>query len=61
MKTLTVKQRKKIARLKSELKKLEDKAYKMDGNDYYAEPFNSRYSQKEKELLSLQQLTPKTE
>jgi len=43
-KVLTVKDRKKLARLKLQLKQLEDKAYKMDGQEFDDKKLNDRYN-----------------
>lgn len=53
---LPPKERKRLARLKVELKKLEDRAYKMDGGDYDDQPWNDRYNAKAKEVVRLQKL-----
>lgn len=53
-KILTLRERKCLARLKTELKKLEDKAYKTDGLEIiYSEKFNSRYNAKIKQINKL--------
>lgn len=50
----TVKERKKVARLKKEIKQLEDKAYKIgDGWMRNEDRFNGRYEAKVKELNKL--------
>lgn len=53
-KNLIPRERKYLARLKTELKKLEDKAYKTDGLEIIdSEKFNSRYDAKVKEINKL--------
>jgi hypothetical protein len=56
MKKGTPKQRKKFARVKSEMRKLEAKAYKLDGCEYNDERLNTRYFAKVKEFEALSQL-----
>ena len=51
---MTPKQRKKLASLKQELIRLEDKAYKMDGNDYDDRPWNQRYEAKVNQIKKLE-------
>lgn len=58
---LPPKERKRLARLKAELKKIEDKAYKMDGGySQHEERFNDRYAAKAMEVVRLQKLNNKS-
>lgn len=51
----SIQDRKKLSRLENELKKLEDKAYKMDGCEFDDELWNARYTSKQNEYLRLKQ------
>lgn len=55
-KHLTVKNRKRLSRLKTEIEKLEAKAYKRDGMYSCNERFNNRYDAKVKEVIKLERL-----
>lgn len=50
---MNIKERKKVARLKRELKELEDLAYKRDGMYLHNERFNNRYYSKVNQLKQL--------